>query len=874
VGQWEFVGRADELARLAAAATDPNDRGLILSGAAGLGKSRLLREAVRALPPTQYAVHVAAANIASSGLPFGGLAQVLPPDPPAGLSPAGLLRWAVDTLHDGADGRPIVLAVDDAHLLDPPSAALVHLLVREGATLLATLRTAEPVPPPVTALWTEGLVDHAELAPLTPAESRGLLAAMLGAPVEAGSAQRLTRLAGGNPLLMRELVMAATGGGEMTQAYGIWRWTGRITLAPSLADLVDARIGSLTPGVRDVLELVAFGEPVGLPLLLRATDPADAETAEERGLIRVTQDGRRHDVGLAHPLYGEVVRRRCPVTRSRRLLAGLADLVEQSGGHRRDDLLRMAVWRLDSGTAQDGALLMEAADQAFGRFDLALAARLAGATRDACAGYDAAELLAAVLLFTDRPADAVAVLDSVTDAPAARLTTAHATVAFWGLGRPDAADELAAAAARAEDPAQRARMRSVEAAMRLQLKDVEAAGTLARGVVDEPAAGESARQVALCVLAYLAAVHGDPDGSARLLTGMSSDTTAWRRDTPALQYTLPMAHGTRVSVALDLAGIEEILAAEFAHLSQTGGFGFGSAWASLLEAQVAWLRGRTGQALAASEQACAALAASRLYDGNAHAARANAAALRGEGSLAVESMRIADQAGGTSDGLFYPWRVQARAWTAACTGDMAAAVRITSGLVVRLRADGFAGHELLALYDLVRFGRPDLAAARMAALLAGVPGGRAAALLLRHAQAAADGDGEELFAAARDFSAHGYLVFAAEAAAGAVRLFRGARDPRALAASTLLADVLARCDTVRTPALLAVQPSLTSRERQVAELAAEGVRSREIADRLYLSPRTVENHLQRVYAKLGVNGRVELAPALRSLPQQRTRSGS
>lgn len=84
--------------------------------------------------------------------------------------------------------------------------------------------------------------------------------------------------------------------------------------------------------------------------------------------------------------------------------------------------------------------------------------------------------------------------------------------------------------------------------------------------------------------------------------------------------------------------------------------------------------------------------------------------------------------------------------------------------------------------------------------------------------------------------------------------------------------MLARCDTVHTPALLAVQPSLTSRERQVAELAAEGVRSREIADRLYLSPRTVENHLQRVYAKLGVNGRVALAPALRSLPQPRTPS--
>jgi len=79
--------------------------------------------------------------------------------------------------------------------------------------------------------------------------------------------------------------------------------------------------------------------------------------------------------------------------------------------------------------------------------------------------------------------------------------------------------------------------------------------------------------------------------------------------------------------------------------------------------------------------------------------------------------------------------------------------------------------------------------------------------------------------------------------------------------------VLARCDSLRTPALRLVQPALTTRERQVAELAADGAKSREIADQLFLSPRTVENHLQRVYAKLGVNGRVELAPALRSLPQ-------
>jgi DNA-binding CsgD family transcriptional regulator len=866
VRNWGFVGRADELARLTAAATEESERGLVLSGAAGIGKSRLLREAITPLLPQLYLVLSASANVASSGLPFGGLARMLPPDPPAGLSAAGLLRWAVDGLLTQAGERPIVLAVDDAHLLDPPSAALVHLLVREGASLLGTLRTAERVPAPIGALWTEGLVRHAELSPLAPDESRDLLATMLGGPVEAGSAQRLTRLAAGNPLLLRELVLAARTGGEMTRTYGVWCWTGKSALAPSLADLVDARITGLSAGVRDVVELVAFGEPVGLDLVLRTAEAADAEEAEERGLIRVVEEGRRRDVRLAHPLYGEVVRAQCPVTRSRRLLATLADLVEQAGARRRDDVLQVAVWRLDSGTAQEGALLLDAATQAFARFDMELAERLAAAARDAGAGQPAGELLATILLFADRPDEALRVLDDAELAagPTDRLRIARATVAFFGLGRADAADDLAVPAG---DPGEQARMRAVEALMRLQLKEVETARGLARGVLNAPAARAPAQAVASCVLAFLAAVEGDPENSARLLKTVEIDHSGWRQDTPALQYALTMAFGTRVSIALDLSALDEILAAEFACLARAGGFGFGSGWISLLQAEAAWLRGRTTDALQATDQACAALATHRLYNGSAHAARAHAAALCGEAELATTSLEMAERAAGLYEGLFYPWRYQARVWTSACIGDVAGAVRLLQALSVRLQADGFAGHEILALYDLVRLGRPDLAAGRMGVLLTEVPGGRTAKLLLRHAVAADEGEPETLFAVAREFAARGFLVFAAEAAANAVRLFRAARDPRALAASTLLADMLAKCDTLRTPALLAVQPALTSRERQVAELAAGGVRSREIADRLYLSPRTVENHLQRVYSKLGVNGRVELAPALRSLPQ-------
>jgi DNA-binding CsgD family transcriptional regulator len=872
VARWTFVGRTDELHRLVAAATGRTGRGLIFSGTAGIGKSRLLRESLAAISPTEFALHPASANIASSGLPFGGLAQVLPADPPIGLSPAGLMRWAAAHLQGAAGGRPIVLAIDDAHLLDPPSAALVHLLVREGATLLGTLRSTEAVPAPIRALWTEDLVEHAELAPLGDEESGDLLTEMLGGPVEAASAQRLARLAAGNALLLRELVLAASGGGEMTRTYGMWRWTGRLTLAPSLADLVDVRIGRLTPGVRDVVELVAFGEPIGLDLVLDASAPIHVEAAEERGLIRVSTERRRRIVRLAHPLYGEVVRRRCPVSRSHRLLATLAELVERTGARRRDDLLRVAVWRLDSGTAQDSAMLFGAAAQAFGRFDIPLAARLAESAVEAGGGYLAAELLAAVLLFADQPEHAIQVLDDARpDGSSAdeygRWMAARAVLGFWGMGRPEAVEELSTAVGVVDDAAAAARVRSFEAQMRLQLHQPDRAEELAVGVLAEPAAGLPARAMAQCVLAYLAAARGDLDGSGRLLAEVDACTDEWRLDSPSLQFALEMARGTRAAIAMDVSGMEAIGAAEFADLSQAGDFRFGSGYASMVRANAAWLRGRTGEALRASEQACAALAAGRIYDGNAHAMRGMVAALRGDQALATASMAVVDQAPGPCLALLYPYREQARAWVIAATGDMPAAVEHLVHLQERLRADGFAGNESVVLYDLVRLGRADLAVHRMAALHERGVGGDLTTLQLRHACAAADGSAAELLAVARELAGRGLNVFAAEAAAVAVSLFRASRDPAALAASTLLADVLSQCELLRTPLLLAVQPVLTSRERQVAELAAVGHRSREIADRLYLSPRTVENHLQRVYTKLGVNGRVELPPALRSLPE-------
>ena len=55
---------------------------------------------------------------------------------------------------------------------------------------------------------------------------------------------------------------------------------------------------------------------------------------------------------------------------------------------------------------------------------------------------------------------------------------------------------------------------------------------------------------------------------------------------------------------------------------------------------------------------------------------------------------------------------------------------------------------------------------------------------------------------------------------------------------------------------------LTASERRVAEYAADGRTNREIAEELFVTPKTVENHLTRVYSKLGVGSRRELATAL------------
>ena len=111
------------------------------------------------------------------------------------------------------------------------------------------------------------------------------------------------------------------------------------------------------------------------------------------------------------------------------------------------------------------------------------------------------------------------------------------------------------------------------------------------------------------------------------------------------------------------------------------------------------------------------------------------------------------------------------------------------------------------------------------------------------------------------FEAIGADLIGAEAAVDSGRTWARAGEPRR--ATRMLQrsrQLLDRCQGARSPALLGLNTlvPLTDREREVALLAITGIGNKEIAERLFVSVRTIDNHLQHVYEKLGVKSRAEL----------------
>ena len=97
----------------------------------------------------------------------------------------------------------LALGVDDAHLLDDASAALVHQLAATGSGfVVVTVRNGVQVPDPVVALWKDGLAERVEVQALGRSEVDELIAAALGGQVESSTLRELWQLTRGNPMFL------------------------------------------------------------------------------------------------------------------------------------------------------------------------------------------------------------------------------------------------------------------------------------------------------------------------------------------------------------------------------------------------------------------------------------------------------------------------------------------------------------------------------------------------------------------------------------------------------------------------------------------------------------------------------------------------
>src|SRR5262249_34234971 len=149
------------------------------------------------------------------------------------------------------------------HLLDDLSALVLHQLLQlQAATVIVTIRSGEPAPAAVTALWKDGLVARREVDPLTRDQTDELLSAASGCAPDQRCGDELWRLTRGNVLFLRQLVEQEFYARRLVGDEGVLRWQGSLGLSASLAELVDAQIGAIPDDVRDVVDLVAVSEPV------------------------------------------------------------------------------------------------------------------------------------------------------------------------------------------------------------------------------------------------------------------------------------------------------------------------------------------------------------------------------------------------------------------------------------------------------------------------------------------------------------------------------------------------------------------------------------------------------------------------------------
>jgi DNA-binding CsgD family transcriptional regulator/tetratricopeptide (TPR) repeat protein len=857
-----FVGRRSELSRLLQALTTRRGSGVVVVGREGMGKTRLLQEARVQARARGATVHWVTATQATASVPFGAFAHLLPADAATG-EPARLVNHALGHLRDG--GAAIV--ADDVPLLDTGSAALLqHLLMTDGMRVVAAARTGDRDEDP-TPWWSRLPVEHLELAPLDADEIAEALTGSLSGLVDSGLRARLAQLSGGNPFLLGELVDASLQAGSIRCRGGVWQATGPLLESATLPTVVAARLDRLSAEARAAAELVALAEPVGAELLEALLAPELIGALEQEHLLDTQEDGRRRPIRLAHPLYAESLRATVPPLRARDHHRRLADALARTGLRRRRDHVRLAVWRLQAGQREHPQLFLDASREAARAFDHDLAGRLAQAAVDAGGGFAAEVALLAELRYQGRAAEAAEraaeLARRAPDEPG-RASIARVQVnCHLALGEvAKAQDVLDGALATTVDQALRHRLLAHRADVAFATGDLSRAIHLADELVaGQPEAGVVVRLTPTGVRALACAGRAFDalDLADRTLGVLERDSSpdVAVQDSIRMVRMQALAYVGRVGEALNLSRAGHLTSRNRV-IARTRPL-----WAHDL-GQSAVLAGRAASARSWLQETYAG-----LPEGVTDAVRAwmldglaEASALLGEPDEARSWVtRLHDELADEVVTL----RRSGRVWAVAAGGELTRACELAVEHAENLREVGALMMQAFVLHDAARLGAAaDVAGELQAA--AGACQGELAPLLAQHACALGSEDGDALDAVADALGTRGYALWAAEASAAAARAHRSSgRSGSAMTAAERARHYVTRCENARTPLLdrLDDQRSpLTTREREVAGLAARGLSDRDIATRLQVSLRTVHSHLYRAYRKLNVDGRDQLAAIL------------
>lgn len=836
---WPVMQRREEDRAVAVVAEHGTSVALV--GAPGLGKStsaaRVTDRVARRDSADRTLVVPITAVAAGATMPFSAVSEQL------GDLPAELLAdqvGAEQRLRQAADAvdRDLLLRVDDADHLDAISARYVAWLVRnQGARLVLTCRDFAALAEPLRSLWQDDLLERIDLGPLDLNDTATLIGNALGAPLESASVERVHRATEGNPLYLREVVRAALASGDLDHTASGWYWRGRITASNSLADMYRTELGALPEDLRDVVDIVALADPIPLSRLLGLVGGGDVDRVVALGLVRIDSlaDGAPI-VRPSHPLVGEVVRSLVPVARRTTLFARAnAFRTDHPAGAVPAARLRAALWAIECGVLPPVPQLLDAA-QVAGRLqehesavalssaalraDLSAAQRVAAhCLRSLARGYSAgreagrADAEAAWEIARTRH-------DEVPDAAVIEACETLANI------RQFHDDDVQAAVALTDTATAFVGPEGVERLRLLRLAHLGWGGDFTgvraeverSGIVDAPTVPMSFLCVAPCAVMALATggrledamdlgraalatatVHVEeaPWSVGELLSVMHQ-VQVWRGDYDDLITQISVKRSSpflKYDFTLELIGV-----------------------GNLAIGQRRWDDAVTAFSAACERYAVAdhggfcAYPWARLALALASADRAEEAgvALERARSVPLRAMRIT--------GEQIPISI---AWAETALGNPAG-LRHTQQVIERATVDGawnsvMFGEMLLYANDLMNGRDPATSVRRLRTVVDRVDGPMAAAVR-EYADAVLAGDCTRTIAAQGALAARGMYVTAKRS-----------------------------------------RPPLTRREYEVAELAAEGLSNRSIAEQLGLSVRTIDAHMSRIFAKWDLHARSELA---------------